>query len=150
MSLSVFHQSSCCLSPFHLVLCRYFKATSLVGILPSQGLTYKITPGFELIHSFTNSPAEGMWHCKISAQPWTFKFYYVNMFRLYLLAIRAKLCKIATCILRACLHERGWTQVGEVTRLSINSLILIDHLYMIGGVTRHMFPHLSPCKQALH
>ena len=47
------------------------------------------------------------------------------MFRLYLLAIWAKLYKIATCILRACLHEVGGTQVGEVTRLSIKSLILI-------------------------
>ena len=33
-------------------------------------------------------------------------------------------------------------QVGEVTRLSIQFLILIDHVYMIGGVTRHMLPHL--------
>ena len=47
------------------------------------------------------------------------------MFRLYLLAIWEKLYKIATCILRARLNEGGGTQVGEVTRLSIKSLILI-------------------------
>ena len=40
------------------------------------------------------------------------------MFRLYLLAIWAKLYKIGTSILRACL-QGGGTQVGEVTRLSI-------------------------------
>ena len=48
------------------------------------------------------------------------------MFRLYLpvLAIWAKLHKIGTSILRACL-QGGGTQVGEVTHLSIKSLILI-------------------------
>ena len=33
MPLSVFNPSLCCLLPFHLVLCRCFKAMSLVGIL---------------------------------------------------------------------------------------------------------------------
>ena len=32
MPLSVFNPSLCCLLPFHLVLCRCFKAMSLVGI----------------------------------------------------------------------------------------------------------------------
>ena len=34
MSLSVFNPSLCCLSPFHPVLCHWFNAMSLVGILP--------------------------------------------------------------------------------------------------------------------
>ena len=34
------------------------------------------------------------------------------------------------------------TRLGGVTRLSILSLILIDHVYMIGGVTHRGLPHL--------
>ena len=34
------------------------------------------------------------------------------------------------------------TRLGGVTRLSILCLILIDHVYMIGGVTRRGLPNL--------
>ena len=50
--------------------------------------------------------------------------------------------------LRACLHGGRGPQVGEVprlggvTRLSICLSYEFDHIYMIGGVTRHMLPHL--------
>ena len=46
------------------------------------------------------------------------------------------------CMFKACLHGGGGPQVGEVThlggitRLSIYSLFSIDHVYMIGRVTR--------------
>lgn len=35
------------------------------------------------------------------------------------------------------------THLGEVTRLSIYSLNLFDHVFMIVGVTRRMLPRLS-------
>ena len=35
------------------------------------------------------------------------------------------------------------TRLGGVTFLFISSLILFDHVYMIGGVTRHMLHHPS-------
>ena len=38
MPLSVFNPSLCCLLPFRLVLYHFFKAISLVRILPLQGL----------------------------------------------------------------------------------------------------------------
>ena len=35
------------------------------------------------------------------------------------------------------------TRLGEVTRLSKGNLSFsFDHVYMIGGVTRHKLPHL--------
>ena len=49
---------------------------------------------------------------------------------------------VSTCPLRACLHGGGRPQLGEVTRLSILSLILIDHVYMISTMTQCMLPHL--------
>ena len=40
-------------------------------------------------------------------------------------------------VLGTCLHGGGGLQVGEVTRLSIQSVILVDHVYItVGGVTR--------------
>ena len=49
---------------------------------------------------------------------------------------------------RAC----GGPQVGDVTRLGGGNPP-VDHVYMIGGVTRHMFPSIwgppPPCKLAL-
>ena len=40
-------------------------------------------------------------------------------------------------VLGTCLHGGGGLQVGEVTRLSIQPVILVDHVYItIGGVTR--------------
>ena len=39
-------------------------------------------------------------------------------------------------VLGTCLHGGGGLQVGEVTRLSIQSVILVDHVYItVGGVT---------------
>ena len=40
--LLVFNASSCCLWPFHLSLCCFFKAMLLVGILPQQGLINRL------------------------------------------------------------------------------------------------------------
>ena len=42
----------------------------------------------------------------------------------------------------ACLHGSGGPQGGEVIRLSIYLSFQFDHVYMMGGVTRHMLPHL--------
>ena len=50
---------------------------------------------------------------------------------------------------RACLHGGGGPQEGEVTRLGgvtpcpYNLSFWFDHVNMIGGVTRHMLPHLA-------
>ena len=57
--------------------------------------------------------------------------------------------ELRNCIKGACLQGDGGPQGSEVTRfngvsrLSVSSLILICHLYMIGGVIRHMLPHPS-------
>ena len=40
-------------------------------------------------------------------------------------------------VLGTCLHGGGGLQVGKVTRLSIQSVILVDHVYItVSGVTR--------------
>ena len=50
---------------------------------------------------------------------------------------------ISIASFRACLHGGGGPHVGEVTRLSIKSLFLIwSRLNNMGGVTRHMLPHI--------
>ena len=40
--LLVFNASLCCLSPFHLFLCRFFKAMLLIGTLPQQSLINRL------------------------------------------------------------------------------------------------------------
>ena len=52
--------------------------------------------------------------------------------------------------LKACLHGTGGSQVSEVVRLGVvtrlspknNVSFEFDHVYMIGGVTRHILLHL--------
>ena len=80
--------------------------------------------------------------------PWTFWCHFYNFSECRPWKIVVYLIFIIT--LRGCLHGSGVPQVGEVTRfggvtrLSINSLILIfDNVYMIGRVTRRMLPLLS-------
>ena len=63
--------------------------------------------------------------------------------------------KISTLLrLRACLHGGGVPQIGEVTRLggvTHLSRHIISHFnvitFTLGGVTRHMLPHLPGVPQ---
>ena len=68
--------------------------------------------------------------------------------------IRTKTLRTETLWLRDCLHGSGGPQVGEVTRLSIQSLILIlSHLHDRWGdpprVTSPIWGPPPPCKQTL-
>ena len=68
--------------------------------------------------------------------------------------IRTKTLRTETLLLRDCLHGGGGPQVGEVTRLSIQSLILIlSRLHDRWGdpprVTSPIWGPPPPCKQTL-